>query len=308
MQAFFISHSQVTILKRSSTSRQDQLKALSNWQLTLLLLNSHKSICGPDVAEPGLPSIQHNVQNLLGSLMMRLLFVIVFTTLLAACATTGANVPRNSKVVPISIVGNTLDFRVVGTTVFGNDKKLIDVSEWNTDENIEDSANNYLRTAGINSGRAAPGSKSHIGAMSFLNFTGNYSFAGGKEGVQKAALGSNADYLLIVARAPNAFSDPFFHTNQYITGYGIYQRSYFGRQSGVNFVQLAILLVDGKTGEVITSRVRWLSSPRAESLWVDNEHTTPDAANLAETKKALMPLIDGVVNNALVDMKILGER
>lgn len=239
---------------------------------------------------------------------MRFLFVLILTTLLSACATPVANVPRNSKVVPISIVGNSLDFRVVGTTVFGNDKKLIDVSEWNTDEHVETTVRNLLNAAGTSTGKAVPGSKNLIGEMSFLNFTGSFSFAGGQKGVQKVASDSGADYLLIVARAPNAFSDPFFNTNQYITGYGIYQRSYFGRQNSVNYAQLAVLFVDEKTGEVITSRVRWQSSSRAESLWVDNERTTPDAANLAETQRALMPLIDGAVNSALVDMKMLEER
>lgn len=141
--------------------------------------------------------------------------------------------------------------------------------------------------------------------MSFLNFTSTYSFAGGKEGVRGAALAAGADYLLIVAKAPNAFSDPFFKTNQYITGYGVYQRSFFGEQTSITFAQLAVLLVDGRTGEVIADRIASESRPRPDSLWIDIEHATPDAANLSETRKDVMPLIHAVVRKALARMKLV---
>lgn len=230
---------------------------------------------------------------------MRTCLTLILITFLTACATTGGGLPRHSKVVPVSLLGDTLDLRVVGVTVFGNSTTPIDVSDWHVDQQIERTAINLLGAGGLDSAIASPDLKKHIGTISFFNLIGSYSFSGGKDGIKRVASATGADYLLVVAKAPNAISDPFFRTNQFITGYGIYQRRVlFGKGSAVDFVQIVVLLVDGKTGEVIDSRIDWRSSPRPESLWLGDDQTTLDPANTAHAKNNIMPLVDATFRSA----------
>ena len=81
------------------------------------------------------------------------------------------------------------------------------------------------------------------------------------EAAQKAK-DAGADYVLLVG--PSQPGDPFFGTNQSISGYGIYQRSVFMSRRGINFLTIRVALLDGKTGAEIARTYGNPSSPRAE--------------------------------------------
>lgn len=72
----------------------------------------------------------------------------------------------------------------------------------------------------------------------------------------------------------------------------------------MNFVQFVVLLIDGRTGEVVTRRIESLSSPRPDALWVDVGSARPDAANLSHTRAAIGTLVEAVLNLAWDRMKL----
>ena len=50
----------------------------------------------------------------------------------------------------------------------------------------------------------------------------------------------------------------FLGTNQNISGYGIYQRSFVGLKRSMNFITLKTILLAGKTGEATRSGIEKL--------------------------------------------------
>lgn len=229
--------------------------------------------------------------------------VLAFLPLaLAGCAVTTLAPPKPSSIAVVSLLGDRLSLRQVGITVFGNSERSVDVSDWSVDEHVQASTGNILRSAGYEVKRSTPQTASSLGKVSRFNLTSTYSFAGGASAARKAAADAGVDYLFVVAEAPNAFTDPFFRTNQFITGYGIYQRRGGG---GVAFAFVSILLVEGKTGEVVYASTGPFSLPRDDSLWIEPEGALPTARKLGQPRETFLEVIDGAVRKGLSYFKIV---
>ena len=237
--------------------------------------------------------------------MIRYAVTILLVTLLAGCASPSVTPPKDSKLAVVSVLGSDLSLRQVGITVFGNSAKVINVSSWNVDEHVAESLRSGLNAAGFGTTAMDPGWKSALGAISFFPFLSSYSFAGGAEGVQRAARAAKVDYLIIVAAAPSSFGDPFFGTNQDISGYGVYQRR--GR-GNIDFAHVAVILVDGKTGEVLDGRNGAESTLRSDDLWIDVDAALLLPSTLGEPREAFLSTIDAAVQKALGHMKLLSAR
>ncbi|MBZ9612285.1 hypothetical protein [Rheinheimera maricola] len=70
------------------------------------------------------------------------ILICVFTLTLFGCAMSPsermAQYQPGSKLAYISLMGDSFDLVMTGTTIFNNDAKSIDVSEWNFDQKIQD--------------------------------------------------------------------------------------------------------------------------------------------------------------------------
>ena len=233
--------------------------------------------------------------------MIRRVVTLLLVALLTACATTVPSPPKESSFAVLSTLGNKLSLRQVGITVFGNTEKAIDVSQWNVDEHVEASTAIMLKSAGFKTLKSAARSTDDLGRMSYFNMTQSYTFTGGPAAMRKAALAAGADYLIVVLEAPKARSDPFFRTNQFITGYGVYQRRGGG---SVTFAQIAVLLVDGKTGEVLSSCIESAGTARSDSIWIDVDAPSLDSSSLSQPREAFLRVIDGAVWKSLTFLKL----
>jgi len=228
--------------------------------------------------------------------MSHRLFALLVTFALVGCASTPTALPQTSRVAVVSLLGSDLKLRQVGITVFGNSSKSVDVTTWSVDTHVEESAAAALETAGRRAARAAPESAREIGKWSYTPFTSTYSFAGGTSSLRKVALQAHADYLILITEMPFNFTDPFFRTNQSITGFGVYQRRGSG---GIIYADLGILLVDGKSGDVLDRRRGVASAVRPESVSLDIENTQPQASALGQAPADFFAVIDEAVKKGL---------
>lgn len=224
-------------------------------------------------------------------------FVVPFlVALLAGCSSAPPTLPPATTVSVVSLLGNNLKVQQVGITVFGNSSRSVDVSSWNVDTHVEEAATAALNAAGRKATRAPAGSAADIGKWSYTNFTSSYTFAGGAAGLRKVALAANADYLVLVTEMPSNFSDPFFRTNQSITGFGVYQRRGGG---GIAYADFGVLLVDGKSGEVIDRRRAFESKARPDELWLDLENQQPQVSTLGQVPSDFFGVVDAAVKRGL---------
>ena len=221
---------------------------------------------------------------------------LLLTASLVACASAPPTLPQGSMVSVVSLLGNTLKLRQVGITVFGNSARALDVTPWNVDTHVEDVAAAALNAAGRKATKAPAGSAISIGTWSYTNFTSSYTFAGGVAGLRKVALASHADYLILITEMPDNFSDPFFRTNQSITGFGVYQRRGGG---GIAYADFGLLLVDGKSGDVIYRRRAFHSKARPDDIWLDLENRQPQVSTLGQTSADFFEVIDTAVKSGL---------
>ena len=225
---------------------------------------------------------------------MLLRFVALFSMVaLVGCASGPPALPQGTAVSVISLLGNTLKAQQVGITAFGNSSRGVDVSSWNVDKHVEETATAALNRSGRRATKAPAGSAVDIGKWSYTNFTSNYTFAGGTAGLRKVALAANADYLVLVTEMPDNFSDPFFRTNQSITGFGVYQRRGAG---AIAYAYVGLLLVDGKSGEVIDRRGAYESKVRPEEFWLDLEKEQPQVSSLGQSASDFLSVVDAAVN------------
>lgn len=107
---------------------------------------------------------------------MKIVLSFLLAAFLAGCATPGVQMPRGARIAPIGIVGDELDLRVVGTTIFQNKSERIDVSDWKMDEVAERAAISAIESAGLIAKPSPAGARKDIGTLSFVNFTSSYCF------------------------------------------------------------------------------------------------------------------------------------
>ena len=176
--------------------------------------------------------------------------------------------PQKSKFVVVSELGETLQIRTVGLTVFGNASSTVEVSAWHVDDHAESAALAALRQAGYDASVGGAAARQAVGEVSHSFVTGKHGVAGGVEGLRKAAGG--ADFVLVVAPDTANYgqtADPFFHTNQRINGFGVYRRG----NSQIDFAHFALYLFDVRTGEERSWGDNSGADERPRGSWLDDE-------------------------------------
>ena len=194
--------------------------------------------------------------------------------------------------------------RHVGTIVFQNERRDLDVSQWEIDKYTEASAARIIGSGGkfkavtADTGEA----RKRTGKLDTSFWSSGAVLQGGVEGVTKLARDSGADYVLVLG--PAQLGDPFMGSNQSFSGYGIYQRSMFGMKRSINYLTMRMILLDGKTGAEVARTHSHLSSPRTNENWMDSDKLVLTGTNTTSTKAAIEQLIDGVLKKGLPELKL----
>lgn len=239
---------------------------------------------------------------------MRRILAFLGIALLSGCATVGIEkieqLKPGTSIVPISLMGETLAIRHVGTTVFQNAHRDVTVADWQLDKYTESSASKVVGDGKRFQAIVAETKDARAGAGKLGSdfWTGKVTLQGGTESLTKLAKDAGADYVLVLG--PLQLGDPFFGTNQRISGYGVYQRAVFGSRRAINFLTMRIVLLDGKSGAEVARTHGYLSSPRTEVSWMDSNNLDLSADNNQDTRTAIQGLIDAVLRKALAELKL----
>lgn len=206
---------------------------------------------------------------------MRAFVPLLLSVAVAGCATVGGEkvdqLKSGTTIAPVSVMGDTLALRQTGTTVFQNQKRDMDVAAWGIDRHAESIAGKVV--GGTGKFRVAQADTEKVRRTVKLQddfWTGSAKVKGGAGPIATFVEESKADYLLLIA--PAAMGDPFMGTNQNISGYGIYQRSFVGLRRAMNFITVRTILLEGKTGEEVARTQCAVSAPRED--WLDAKTAT----------------------------------
>jgi hypothetical protein len=243
-----------------------------------------------------------------GNLVKRTGTLITAVALLAGCAIGVERVqqlPSGTKILPVSLMGSRLAVRYVGTTAFQNARRDLDVPAWQIDEYAEAAIRRSVGGSGkfaVIAGDAAK-ARTAMGSFGVDRWTGVSKVEGGPESVIALARETRADLILVAG--PFEVRDPFYQTNQSFSGYGIYQRSVFGLQRGIDYVTMRLVLFDGKTGaELARTTYGVLSAPRLESDWLGSVDLALSQANESRTRASIEQLIGELVRQGAADLKL----
>lgn len=241
---------------------------------------------------------------------MKRIIALLLMIFLTGCATVGVEqvekMQAGTKVVPLSLLGNILAIRHVGTTVFQNEWRDLDVSDWQIDNFSEAAAARIIRDGHKFVAIEAETKEARANAGKLVTdfWTSKVGLQNGPDSVIKLATMTGADYILIIG--PVQIGDPFFGTNQSFSGYGIYQRSIFSSKNAVNYLAMQVALLDGKTGAEVARARGNLSAHRyrSENNWMPSENLVPSEANAQETKAGIKSLIESELRIALANLKL----
>lgn len=239
---------------------------------------------------------------------MRKFARVLLLLLVSGCATVGVeNVEQlkpGTKIVPLSLMGDTLAIRHIGTTVFQNERRDLAVPQWQIDKYTEAVALRVIRDGGKFIGELidTEEARKNAGKLGIDFWTSGSVVQGGPESIIKLAKDARADYVLVIG--PSPIGDPFFGTNQGFSGYGIGQRSVFNLKRGLNYLTMRVALLDGKDGKEVARARGFLSSPRGQPDWMDSENLSLSVSNATGTKSSIESLIDSVLRKGLLDLKL----
>jgi len=197
----------------------------------------------------------------------------LFVLTLCGCVSSPpvSQVNNYKKIGVVSLVGERLTRKHVGFMVFGNELEVVDVSEWKLDDAFAKVVASSLRertsldvvvVPASDALRSMFGSEAAIVARErFVDFASqsqeNSAATGEKVNwwtqsqakLAKEVADANVDALVILA--PDMLEDPFYPTNQYVTGLGIYTRRDNDKQGQSVLHIVAMLAVVGKAGTAV---------------------------------------------------------
>jgi hypothetical protein len=240
---------------------------------------------------------------------MKRLLAIIMVAVLSGCATVGVEHVEQLKpgttIVPLSLLGDTLAIRHVGTTVFQNERRDLSVAEWQIDRHAEATATRLIAAGKKFQTKVAQTSEARVaaGKLGQAFWTGGAVLQGGPESVVKLAKEAKADYVLLIG--PSQIGDPFFGTNQSFSGYGVSQRAAFGSRRAINFLTMRVVLLDGKSGAEVARTQGYLSAPRPASDWMESKDLALTSSNATATKASVQELIEAVLRKNLSELKLV---
>ncbi len=199
---------------------------------------------------------------------MKVLICVLLIMFIQGCANTqgiaSKEVPVDGKILVVSKMGDDFSVQKVGLTVFNNSKFKVDVSSWAIDDFIQEQVKSKLSdfySVEFNS------DLSHRVSHPEDNFFTGYPYplkqANGLLDMQKEGY----EYLLLIT--PVKIQDIYFQTNQYVEGYGIYERSLFGNTNSLTYAQVSFSLFELSSGSFIATNGD-VKANKGDSVWVNH--------------------------------------
>ncbi|GDY28347.1 hypothetical protein AHAT_42370 [Agarivorans sp. Toyoura001] len=237
---------------------------------------------------------------------MRILVFCAFIMLIQGCASTqgiaSKEVAAKSKIFIASQLNNEFNFQVTGTTAFQNKKFAANVEHWELNSHVENRVINQLK------GVYSPQTYNQINDQLTIpsdNYLTGYSNAMTSENGLNILKKQGFDYVLFITSID--FQDAYYQTNQYVEGYGIYNRSFFGSDNKIVYSQISFTLFDVNTGKFLASNGD-TGHNGGDSVWITHKNITisKDISNLEQLNEIVENYKSDVftLTNNLVDKSI----
>ncbi len=209
-----------------------------------------------------------------------------------------------SKIVVLSLLGDKLAIRYVGTTVFNNRQHDADVSDWRIDQYAQSEANEIINISGkfIAIDANTEQARQAAGSLVSNSFTGSVKVEGGTASIVQLAQATGAQYVLMLG--PSFMGDPYFGTNQFFSGYGIYERVLMSSKNAINFLTLRVALFDGRSGAEIARTESFLGSSRTGPDWMESFDLELTDENSRNTKDSVVAMIVKLLHKELLELKL----
>lgn len=243
---------------------------------------------------------------------MRILYFCALIMLVQGCASTegvaSKEVAAKSRIFITSQLENSFNFQTTGTTTFQNGKLSVDVSHWDLNNHVEERVKNQLQ------GLYQPDSDSSVSKKLTIpsdNYLTGYSNSMTSKNGLSILKEKGFDYVLFIT--PIEFQDAYYQTSQFVKGYGIYNRSFFGSDRKVLYTQISFTLFDVNTGKFLASNGD-TGHNGGDSVWITHKNIAlsneiTDVEKLESTAENYKSEVFALTNK-LVDksLKYMGFR
>jgi|GEM_PF-2369681 len=226
---------------------------------------------------------------------------------LNGCATQGvktlAAIDETKSILVVSSMGDDYELMHIGTTIFTNKYKTIDVNDWHLDSAIEEKVSEFVVDDRFKlSSHDLSLIKNDMDKLENGEWSGNIKFKGFDEKIFPYALKENFDMVLFI----NTFQreDPVYYTGLQVSGYGLYKRSLFGSKSGKYYAISSVSLYDTKTREKVAGTIKSMSifTPKYDNV---KGVESIDYKAISEDKNIMLELILDGIKYQLKDLGIM---
>lgn len=181
----------------------------------------------------------------------------------------------------ISVIGDLLTLKEVGTTAFSNSESKLPIADWDIDGLVERDTANALAN------RVAVQLTTVANRNAFANAEGRlfHSIDDELGDLVKALPQPGPDAYLVIV--PNDVADPIGGTNQHLINIGLYHRDFLGKSSSTEYAFFLAWLIDAKTGTMLARAGSCLPAndnpcaqiaaiPAADQNWADTADQLTD--------------------------------
>lgn len=221
--------------------------------------------------------------------MRRLFIVLLFMVVLTGCVSLTIKPEKLStikKVSVVSLLGNDLCTRYVGTTVFTNKRASSDVTKWKIDETVQQIIGEAISTDGLFTYVDI-----NIDYDSMMKIYGSekagctkvgYEVYRIKDEIEDIRTRYDIDTLILVVEAW-ATSDYITGRSGLLFGYGLHQSSFLGMTDTVTHIFADVIVADTSNLETLAGSSTVSHEKIGKEYWnVDFEKLSPDKKQFIE--------------------------
>lgn len=212
---------------------------------------------------------------------------------------------RPGVLLVVSTFENRMNLQYVGTTVFQNEKKELEVNDWNISGLTESLLAETLKQAGQTTVQLAEEADRATlrGVGADYSSTPVWSLDERKRKVVEVARRHAAGMVLLMA--PDRREDIFYGTNQAVSGYGLYERGVvFRSPTYVAYAMAQFVLYDGATGEELNWIRRYQAVQHREAAWPPG-NIDPGEKTLRTTRGEMEGLMRALVGDGTRNLVVL---
>jgi len=228
--------------------------------------------------------------------------------LLVGCSTTNSvpvavqQSPAGRKLAIVSAIGTEMHVKRLGTTVFGNKEKVVDVGAWELDLLITERVAAHAKERGFD---VVVLNDASVHAM-FRKIDSEDSVKMWRIGEQRKKIAefakANGVDMVLAITAPD-YTDVIFGSNQTIRSFGIYELSSLFATQGVEYALAQTVIFNGADGKQMAYQTDYARHDRPKDETLPDDLTV-DPRELEEARAIITQLYERLIADELNKLKL----